>query len=39
VQHEALRELHDEFDIDHSTLQIDHQEAPLPCALALDGVV
>jgi hypothetical protein len=39
VQHEALRELHDKFDIDHSTLQMDHQEAPLPCALALDGVV
>jgi cobalt-zinc-cadmium efflux system protein len=32
----ACRELHDRFDIEHSTLQIDPQEAPSPCALASD---
>jgi cobalt-zinc-cadmium efflux system protein len=31
--------LHDRFDIDHSTLQIDPQEAPAPCALASDDHV
>jgi hypothetical protein len=36
---EACHELHERFDIDHSTLQIDPHEAPLPCALASDGVV
>ncbi len=30
----ACRDLHDRFDIDHSTLQIDPHEAPSPCALA-----
>jgi cobalt-zinc-cadmium efflux system protein len=32
----ACKQLHDRFDIDHSTLQIDPQEAPAPCALASD---
>jgi cobalt-zinc-cadmium efflux system protein len=35
----ACKELHDKFDIDHSTLQIDPQEAPAPCALASDELV
>jgi len=35
----ACKELHDRFDIDHSTLQIDPQEAPAPCALAPDEIV
>jgi cobalt-zinc-cadmium efflux system protein len=35
----ACRELHERFDIDHSTLQIDPQEAPDPCALASDEIV
>jgi cobalt-zinc-cadmium efflux system protein len=35
----ACEQLHDRFDIDHSTLQIDPQEAPAPCALASEGVV
>jgi cobalt-zinc-cadmium efflux system protein len=36
---DACRQLHDRFGIDHSTLQIDPQEAPNPCALAPDEVV
>jgi hypothetical protein len=28
-----------QFDIDHSTLQIDPVDAPAPCALAPDEVV
>ncbi len=35
----ACQELHDKFDIDHSTLQIDPEEAPAPCALASDESV
>jgi cobalt-zinc-cadmium efflux system protein len=35
----VCRELHDRFDIDHATLQIDPQEAPAPCALAPDDIV
>jgi hypothetical protein len=35
----ACKNLHDKFDIDHSTLQIDPQEAPAPCALASDESV
>jgi cobalt-zinc-cadmium efflux system protein len=35
----ACKALHEKFDIDHSTLQIDPQEAPDPCALAPDEVV
>ena len=35
----ACKELHDKFDIDHSTLQIDPQEAPAPCTLASDESV
>ena len=35
----ACKALHDKFDIDHSTLQIDPQESPAPCALAPDEVV
>ena len=30
----VCHDLHEDFDIDHSTLQIDPQEAPTPCALA-----
>jgi cobalt-zinc-cadmium efflux system protein len=36
---DACRQLHDRFGIAHSTLQIDPQEAPSPCALASDDVV
>jgi cobalt-zinc-cadmium efflux system protein len=36
---EACRALRDKFGIDHSTLQIDPEEAPAPCALAADGAV
>jgi cobalt-zinc-cadmium efflux system protein len=36
---DACRKLHDAFDIDHSTLQIDPQEAPAPCALASEETV
>lgn len=35
----VCRELHDQFKVDHPTLQIDPQEAPLPCALAPDDIV
>jgi cobalt-zinc-cadmium efflux system protein len=35
----ACKELHDKFDIDHATLQIDPEEAPVPCSLASDAVV
>jgi cobalt-zinc-cadmium efflux system protein len=30
----VCRELHDRFDIDHATLQVDSVEAPQPCVLA-----
>jgi cobalt-zinc-cadmium efflux system protein len=36
---DACRQLHDRFGIAHSTLQIDPQGAPAPCALASDDVV
>jgi cobalt-zinc-cadmium efflux system protein len=36
---DVCRELHDKFGIEHSTLQVDPQEAPTPCALAPDEVV
>jgi cobalt-zinc-cadmium efflux system protein len=36
---DACRKLHEKFDIDHATLQVDPVEAPAPCALAPDGVV
>jgi cobalt-zinc-cadmium efflux system protein len=35
----ACKGLHEKFDIDHATLQIDPEEASAPCALAPDGVV
>jgi cobalt-zinc-cadmium efflux system protein len=35
----VCRNLHDDFDIDHSTLQIDPEEAPTKCALAGSDVV
>jgi cobalt-zinc-cadmium efflux system protein len=35
----ACKALHDKFDVDHATLQIDPQEAPAPCALAPDDIV
>jgi len=36
---DVCEKLHAKFDIDHSTVQIDHQEAPSPCALASDEMV
>jgi cobalt-zinc-cadmium efflux system protein len=36
---DACHQLHARFDIDHTTLQIDPQDAPAPCALAPDEVV
>jgi cobalt-zinc-cadmium efflux system protein len=36
---EACTKLHDKFDIDHATLQIDPEEAPVPCVLAPDEIV
>jgi cobalt-zinc-cadmium efflux system protein len=36
---DVCRELHERFAIDHSTLQIDPQEAPTPCALAADDTL
>jgi cobalt-zinc-cadmium efflux system protein len=36
---DVCKELHERFDIDHSTLQIDPHEAPAPCALASDEIV
>jgi cobalt-zinc-cadmium efflux system protein len=36
---DVCEKLHAKFDIDHSTLQIDHAEAPSPCALASDEMV
>ena len=33
---DACSELHKRFDIDHSTLQIDPDDAPAPCSLASD---
>ncbi len=35
----VCHELHERFDIDHATLQIDPHEAPAPCTLAPDEVV
>lgn len=35
----ACRELHDRFEIDHSTLQIDPEDAAARCALASDDTV
>jgi cobalt-zinc-cadmium efflux system protein len=36
---EACKELHERFDIDHTTLQLDPADAPAPCALAPDEVL
>jgi len=36
---EACRSLHEKFDVDHKTLQIDPEDAPAPCALAPDEIV
>jgi cobalt-zinc-cadmium efflux system protein len=36
---EVCSALRSKFDIDHSTLQIDPEDAPAPCALAPDEVV
>ena len=36
---EACRSLHEKFDVDHTTLQIDPEDAPAPCALAPDEIV
>jgi cobalt-zinc-cadmium efflux system protein len=35
----ACKAIHEQFGIDHSTLQIDHEDAPHPCRLAADEVV
>jgi cobalt-zinc-cadmium efflux system protein len=35
----ACKELHERFDIDHATLQIDPEEAPAPCTLAPNEIV
>ena len=31
--------LHDSFDIEHATLQIELGDSPIPCALAPDTIV
>jgi cobalt-zinc-cadmium efflux system protein len=36
---DACKALHERFDIDHATLQIDPEDAPAPCALAPDEIV
>ena len=36
---EVCKDLHARFEIQHSTLQIDPEEAPHPCALAPDEVI
>ncbi len=36
---DVCRDLHEDFGIDHSTLQIDPVEAPTPCALARSDAV
>ncbi|HEY5240904.1 MAG TPA: cation diffusion facilitator family transporter [Polyangiaceae bacterium] len=36
---EACKGLHEKFDVDHTTLQIDPEDAPAPCALAPDEIV
>jgi len=36
---EVCKELHDRFDIDHATLQVDSLEAPDPCRLAPAGTI
>ncbi len=36
---DVCKELRDRFGIDHATLQIDPEEAPVPCALAPDEIV
>ncbi len=33
---DVCKKLHEAFDIDHATLQIDPEEAPAPCALAAE---
>jgi cobalt-zinc-cadmium efflux system protein len=35
----VCKKLHEGFDIDHSTLQIDPEEAPTPCALARSDAI
>jgi cobalt-zinc-cadmium efflux system protein len=35
----VCKNLRDDFDIDHSTLQIDPEEAPAPCALARSDAI
>jgi len=36
---EACKAIHEQFGIDHSTLQVDPQDAPHPCRLAAEEVV
>jgi len=36
---DVCKELHDRFDIDHATLQVDSLEAPDPCRLAPAGTI
>jgi cobalt-zinc-cadmium efflux system protein len=36
---EACKAIHEQFGIDHSTLQVDPQDAPHPCRLAAEEVI
>jgi cobalt-zinc-cadmium efflux system protein len=36
---DVCKNLHEKFDIDHATVQVDPEEAPDPCALAPDEVI
>jgi cobalt-zinc-cadmium efflux system protein len=36
---EVCKSIHEQFGIDHATLQVDPEDAPHPCRLAADEVV
>lgn len=36
---DVCRQLHERFEIDHATLQVDPEEAPSPCKLAPDEIL
>ncbi len=36
---DACKAIHDRFDIDHTTLQVDPEEAPHPCRLSTDEAI
>jgi len=36
---DACKAIHDEFGIAHTTLQVDHEEAPHPCSLSAEEAV